>query len=134
MPIRDVVIVGAGQAGFQTAASLRQDGFDGRIFLIGDEPLLPYQRPPLSKAYLKDREGRADRLVFRKEDFFAKNRIDLLVGERVTRLERAERRVVLQGGARWATITLCLQPGRATGRCPVLTECRIFNCGRRRMP
>ena len=44
-----VVIVGAGQAGFQVAASLRMEGFDGSITLIGDEPGLPYQRPPLSK-------------------------------------------------------------------------------------
>ena len=47
-----VVIVGAGQAGFQVAASLRDEGYSGRIRLLGDEPGLPYQRPPLSKAYL----------------------------------------------------------------------------------
>ena len=47
-----VVIVGAGQAGFQTAASLRKEGYDGRVTLLGDEPGLPYQRPPLSKAYM----------------------------------------------------------------------------------
>jgi len=52
MTLASVVIVGAGQAGFQVAASLRQEGYDGRITLIGDEPGLPYQRPPLSKAYL----------------------------------------------------------------------------------
>ena len=53
-----IVIVGAGQGGFQAAASLRQEGFEGDITLIGDEPGLPYQRPPLSKAYLKT--GNAD--------------------------------------------------------------------------
>ena len=52
MSISSVVIVGAGQAGFQVAASLRQGGYTGAITLIGDEPGLPYQRPPLSKAYL----------------------------------------------------------------------------------
>lgn len=47
-----ILIAGAGQAGYQTAASLRQEGHEGRIVLIGDEPGLSYQRPPLSKAYL----------------------------------------------------------------------------------
>ena len=51
-PAGSVVIVGAGQAGFQVAASLRDEGYDGRIRLLGDEPGLPYQRPPLSKASL----------------------------------------------------------------------------------
>ena len=52
-----VVIVGAGHGGFQLAASLRQNGFDGDIALIGDEPQLPYQRPPLSKDYLSGKIG-----------------------------------------------------------------------------
>ena len=58
-----VLIVGAGHAGFQVAASLRQHGFAERICLINDEAHLPYQRPPLSKAYLKG-EGRPDSLMF----------------------------------------------------------------------
>ena len=52
MSERTVLIAGTGQAGFQAAASLRQEGFDGRILMIGDEPGLPYQRPPLSKGYI----------------------------------------------------------------------------------
>ena len=52
MTLRTVVIVGAGQGGFQVAASLRDEKFDGRIVTVGDEPELPYQRPPLSKAYM----------------------------------------------------------------------------------
>ena len=52
MPPPVVPIIGAGQAGFQAAASLRDAGFAGRIALIGDEPVVPYQRPPLSKSYL----------------------------------------------------------------------------------
>jgi len=63
-----VVIVGAGHAGFQVAASLRQHGFAERICLINDEAHLPYQRPPLSKAYLKG-EGRPDSLMFRPDKF-----------------------------------------------------------------
>jgi len=52
-----VVIVGAGQAGFQVAASLRQEGFDGPVTLIGDEPGLPYQRPPLSKGFMAGKQA-----------------------------------------------------------------------------
>ncbi len=52
MSHNSIVIVGAGQAGYQVAASLRQEGFEGAVTLIGDEPGVPYQRPPLSKAYL----------------------------------------------------------------------------------
>ena len=63
MSVKHVLIVGAGQGGFQAAASLREAGFEGTIALIGDEPGLPYQRPPLSKAYLKD--GDRDRLLLR---------------------------------------------------------------------
>jgi len=60
-----VVIVGAGQGGLQAAISLRQEGYDAPITLIGDEAGLPYQRPPLSKAYLKD--GDAEKLNLRPQ-------------------------------------------------------------------
>jgi len=66
MAIGPVVIVGAGHAGFQVAASLRQLGFKERVCLINDEAHLPYQRPPLSKAYLKGTGG-PDSLMFRPE-------------------------------------------------------------------
>lgn len=91
-----VVILGSGQAGFQVAASLRQDGFDGEIALVGDERGLPYQRPPLSKAYMKD--GAAERLVYRNADFFGKNRIELADGMRAEAIDLAARQVALAGG------------------------------------
>jgi 3-phenylpropionate/trans-cinnamate dioxygenase ferredoxin reductase subunit len=65
-----VVIVGAGQGGFQVAASLREHRFEGRIVLVGDEPGLPYQRPPLSKAYLTG-AMEADGLLLRRQPFYA---------------------------------------------------------------
>lgn len=80
-----IVIVGAGQGGFQAAASLRQEGFAGEIALIGDEPGLPYQRPPLSKAYLKS--GNAEALNLRPESFYAKNAITR-VRARIDRIDR----------------------------------------------
>ena len=84
-------ILGTGQAGFQAAASLRQEGFDGRIVLIGDEPVPPYQRPPLSKSYLAAESG-LDELRLRPETFYAQPQIDVLAGETVTARDRAERR------------------------------------------
>jgi len=95
--LRSVVIAGAGQAGFQTAASLRQDGFAGRIVIIGDEPGLPYQRPPLSKAYLMGKTT-AEALTFRPEKFFADNRIELIAQTRVTAIDRTNKRVALSSG------------------------------------
>ena len=98
MPLQRVVIAGAGQAGFQTAASLRQDGFDGRIVMVGDEPGLPYQRPPLSKAYLMGKTS-AEALTFRPEKFFADNSIELIAQTRVTAIDRTNRRVAPSSGS-----------------------------------
>jgi 3-phenylpropionate/trans-cinnamate dioxygenase ferredoxin reductase component len=92
-----VVIVGAGHAGFQVAASLRQHGYGERICLINDEAHLPYQRPPLSKAYLKG-EGRPDSLMFRPDKFYRDQTIDL-IGDRAVSIDRAARRLLLASGA-----------------------------------
>jgi 3-phenylpropionate/trans-cinnamate dioxygenase ferredoxin reductase component len=93
-----VAVIGAGQAGFQTASSLRQEGFAGRIVLIGDEPGLPYQRPPLSKSYLAGEAG-YDEVLLRPQAFYEKQQIELLTGAMVSRIDRAARRVVLASGA-----------------------------------
>jgi 3-phenylpropionate/trans-cinnamate dioxygenase ferredoxin reductase subunit len=92
-----VLIVGAGHAGFQLAASLRQHGFGARIGLINDEAHLPYQRPPLSKAYLKG-EGRPDSLMFRPEKFYRDQNIEL-IADRAVAIDRAARRLSLASGA-----------------------------------
>ena len=92
-----VVIVGAGHAGFQVAASLRQHGYGERICLINDEAHLPYQRPPLSKAYLKG-EGRPDSLTFRPEKFYRDQNIEL-IADRAVAIDRAARRLSLASGA-----------------------------------
>jgi 3-phenylpropionate/trans-cinnamate dioxygenase ferredoxin reductase component len=103
-------IVGAGQAGFQTAASLRQEGFAGRIVLIGDEPVLPYQRPPLSKSYLAGDSG-LDELWLRPEAFYTAHEIGMLAGETVTAIDRAERRLQLGSGGEIAWDHLVLATG-----------------------
>jgi 3-phenylpropionate/trans-cinnamate dioxygenase ferredoxin reductase subunit len=92
-----VVIVGAGHAGFQVAASLRQSGFKDRVCLINDESHLPYQRPPLSKAYLKGTGG-PDSLMFRPEKFYHDQTIELMAG-RAASIDRAGHKLVLASGA-----------------------------------
>jgi 3-phenylpropionate/trans-cinnamate dioxygenase ferredoxin reductase component len=113
-----VVVVGAGQAGQQVAASLRQEGFAGSIVLVGDEPGLPYQRPPLSKGYLKD--GMAERLQLAPAAFYEKNAIRLLSGTRVAAIDRAAREVVAGDGARIGYDHLVLATGARNLRPPIL--------------
>jgi 3-phenylpropionate/trans-cinnamate dioxygenase ferredoxin reductase component len=91
-----VMIVGAGHAGYQVAATLRQSGFGGRVCLINDEAHLPYQRPPLSKAYIKGSAG-PDSLMFRPEKFYADQKIELIAG-RVASIDRQSRKVRLASG------------------------------------
>ena len=92
-----IVIAGAGHAGFQLAASLRQNGFGERIVLINDEGHLPYQRPPLSKAYLKGTGG-PDSLMFRPDKFYRDQSIDLII-DRAVSIDRGARKVALASGA-----------------------------------
>ncbi|MGE5271008.1 MAG: NAD(P)/FAD-dependent oxidoreductase [Thiohalocapsa sp.] len=113
-----VVIVGASHAGFQLAASLRQHGFAERIVLIGDEPVLPYQRPPLSKDYLDGKIG-LDLLLMRPEAFYREHRIEILTGVRVDAIEPAERRVRLATGEPLSYGHLVLATG-ARNRMPPL--------------
>ncbi|WP_323778637.1 NAD(P)/FAD-dependent oxidoreductase [Leisingera sp.] len=89
-----IVVIGAGQAGSSLVAKLRKDGFDGEITLIGAEESLPYQRPPLSKAYLLG-EMELERLFLRPESFYAENNITLKLGRRVTAIDPAARTVSL---------------------------------------
>jgi 3-phenylpropionate/trans-cinnamate dioxygenase ferredoxin reductase subunit len=90
----DVLVIGTGQAACQVAASLREQGFAGRIRLIGDEPGLPYQRPPLSKAYLIGKSDRAA-LNLRSEGFFSQHAIEITTEQRAVRIDRARRLVHL---------------------------------------
>ena len=96
-PRSPVVIVGAGQAGLSTAAKLRDLGHDGPITLIGSEAQPPYQRPPLSKAYLMGSVTK-DRLHLRPAAFYAEKRIDLLLSTAVDRIDRAAMKVDLANG------------------------------------
>lgn len=93
-----VVIVGSGHSGVQAAASLRDEGFEGRIVLVSDEPALPYQRPPLSKGYLKG-ETQAEGLQLRGPRFYSEKAIDLLLGEETTAIDRRTRRLDFASGS-----------------------------------
>lgn len=108
------VIVGAGLAGANAAETLREEGFTGRIALIGEETEPPYERPPLSKDYLL---GKGDRSkVFVHDDgWYEQNSVELLLGRRAANLDRSAREVWLEGGDRIRYTKLLLATG-ATAR------------------
>ncbi|HEY4191802.1 MAG TPA: FAD-dependent oxidoreductase [Mesorhizobium sp.] len=91
-----VVIVGAGHAGVQAAASLREEGYDGPVTLVGDENELPYHKPPLSKTFIKDAQAKPQPL--RGEAFYSGNAIDFRPGVSVERIDLGQRRLQLAGG------------------------------------
>ncbi|QFR34830.1 NAD(P)/FAD-dependent oxidoreductase [Ancylobacter sp. TS-1] len=112
-----IVIVGAGQGGFQAAASLRESGYAGRLVLVGEEPGLPYQRPPLSKAYMKGDAG-IEQIELRPAAFYADHRIEL-VNARAVALDRAAHRLLLEGGASLPYAHLILATGARNRPLPV---------------
>jgi 3-phenylpropionate/trans-cinnamate dioxygenase ferredoxin reductase subunit len=93
------VIVGAGLAGAKTAEALREHGFDGRIVLVGSEPELPYERPPLSKDYLRGESPREKARAL-PDDWYSEHGIDLRTGTTVERIDPAAEEVVLTSGDR----------------------------------
>jgi 3-phenylpropionate/trans-cinnamate dioxygenase ferredoxin reductase subunit len=113
-----VAIVGAGQGGFQAASSLRQEGFGGRVLLFGDEPGLPYQRPPLSKSYLAGDSGR-DELWLRPEEFYRKQQIELVTGAPVATIDRRGRCLRLANGDEIGFDRLVLATGARNRPLPV---------------
>ena len=93
-----IVIIGAGQAGGQAAVSLRQLGHTGEITLVGDEPAPPYQRPPLSKAYLKGKLDR-ERLFLKPYQFYTDSNITLETGKTASAIDRADKTVSFSDGS-----------------------------------
>jgi 3-phenylpropionate/trans-cinnamate dioxygenase ferredoxin reductase component len=104
------VIVGAGLAGAKAAETLREEGFDGRLVLLGAEPERPYERPPLSKDYLRGEAERASAYVH-EEGYYAEHDIELRVGEPVTGLDPGRSELALDGGERLAYDRLLLTTG-----------------------
>src|SRR5215210_6403622 len=112
------VIVGASLAGGGAAAALRQEGFDGRVVLIGAEQPPPYERPPLSKEYLRGESSFESALV-QPPDFYDENGIETRFGVRATRVDAAEKVVELDGGERVAYDRLLVATGGRNRRPPI---------------
>ena len=91
------IIIGASHAAAQLAPSLRQEGWEGKIIVIGDEPYLPYHRPPLSKAFLAG-DQTAEGLLIRKQPIYDKNDIEFKLGTRVENINRSHKNITLTNG------------------------------------
>ncbi|MEV7135995.1 FAD-dependent oxidoreductase [Arthrobacter sp. NPDC093128] len=113
-----VVIVGAGQAGCETAVTLRAKGFTGPITVIGDEHGVPYQRPPLSKAFLAAGHD-DDSIILRPAEFYESRGITLLSGHRATAIDRSRRLLELEGRSPLAYDALVLATGARNRRLSV---------------
>ena len=117
-PDAHVVIVGAGHAGGTLAALLRQYGHAGPVTLVGEEPIPPYQRPPLSKAWLKG-EADAESLALKPLEFYAENRIDFRPSVSGVRIDRQRKVLVLSDGTELAYDILVLATGARPIRLPI---------------
>lgn len=113
-----VVIIGAGQAGGEAAITLRRKGFEGRVIMIGDEPYVPYERPPLSKGYLSGALEQ-ERLFLKKPEFYSEKNIELMLGRRVTRIDREAKAVTLDDGQQLSYSKLLIATGGRARPLPI---------------
>ncbi|WP_137045233.1 NAD(P)/FAD-dependent oxidoreductase [Pseudolabrys sp. FHR47] len=126
--LQRVVVIGAGQAAAQLATSLRQGGHVGEILVIGEEPYLPYQRPPLSKKFLTERPA-PESLYLRPDSFWRDQRVDMVLGAAVGAINLHNKMVTLTTGAEFAYERLVF----ATGTCarilplPGLSSPNVFS-------
>ena len=111
------MIVGAGQAAAQAVDTLRRKGFQGELALVGEEPVPPYQRPPLSKKYLAGSLER-DRLLIRPPHFYADHKVETHFGKRAVEIERATQRVGSMTAHGSLTTSCCSQRAADPARCP----------------
>src|SRR5439155_915298 len=106
MTAQTIAIVGGGIGGGSGASTLLEEGFDGRVVLVGDEPELPYDRPPLSKEYLRGELSR-EQLLLRPPDWYEEHAVETLLGVRATELRPSDRVLALGEGR---------EPARSTAR------------------
>jgi 3-phenylpropionate/trans-cinnamate dioxygenase ferredoxin reductase subunit len=119
MPSSDTyAIVGAGLAGGKAAEALRAQGFDGRLVLIGAERHLPYERPPLSKAYLAGNAER-DSMVVHEQGWYDEQQVELMLGSEVTAIDRQGKRLSLSGGGKLDYHKLLLTTGASPRTLPL---------------
>jgi 3-phenylpropionate/trans-cinnamate dioxygenase ferredoxin reductase subunit len=105
-----VLILGAGQAAAQLAVSLRQGGYAGAIRMVGDEPYAPYQRPPLSKAYLKEKAS-IETLLLRGQNYWGDQKVAVELGTAATAVDLARKEITLGDGRSFAYDTLVFATG-----------------------
>ena len=115
---RTFVIVGGGMAGGKAAESLRAEGFDGRVVIVGAEPVVPYERPPLSKDYLAGSSPR-EKAFLQPADWWAEHEIELLTGRRATAIDVAGRRVSVDDGSELLFERLLIATGAVPKRPPI---------------
>ena len=113
-----IAIVGASLTGASAAATLREEGFDGRVVLLGAEPQLPYDRPPLSKAYLRGATP-FEKTLLRPAEFYREKDIELVLSTTVTRVDAEKRRLELAGGERLAFDNVLIATGGRNRRFPI---------------
>jgi 3-phenylpropionate/trans-cinnamate dioxygenase ferredoxin reductase subunit len=113
--LETIAIIGAGLAGTKAAEALRKDGYDGRIAMFGDEPRLPYLRPPLSKDYLRG-ESELDTVFVHPQAWYDEQRIDLHQSTRVQAIEPTANQLLLEDGSRVAFDRLLLATGASSRR------------------
>lgn len=113
-----IVLIGGGQAAAQAVQSLRMGGYTGRLILVGDEPVLPYQRPPLSKAYMKG-EFAEERLFFKPGAWYEDNGVELILSTRAVKIDRAAQVVELEHGGTLNYDALILCTGSRPRALPV---------------
>ena len=116
--LQHVIVIGGGQAGAQAIQSLRLFGFEGHITLVGEEAALPYQRPPLSKAYMKGELGE-DRLYFKPAAWYEDNKAETLLSQRVDSIDRSAREVKLNHGGSLPYDALIIATGSRPRALPV---------------
>ncbi|WP_216894563.1 NAD(P)/FAD-dependent oxidoreductase [Nocardia alni] len=119
MTTHPIVIVGAGLAGLRTAEELRRAGYDGPLVLLGDESRLPYDRPPLSKQFVR---GQIDDTTLRPAEFFAEKAIELRLGVRASGVDTVARRLLLSDGSALDYDQLIIATGLRPKRIPGLPE------------
>ena len=113
-----VAIIGGGQAGGEAATLLRQNRFEGRIVLIGEEDCLPYMRPPLSKAFLA-REIAKDALIYKAAAAYENARVEMRLNARVDEIDRRDKRLILNDGATFGYDKLIIATGGRARPLPV---------------
>jgi 3-phenylpropionate/trans-cinnamate dioxygenase ferredoxin reductase subunit len=125
MPQRTFVVVGGNLTGGAAVGTLREQGFEGRIVLVGAESHLPYERPPLSKEYLRGEQDLASIFV-RPADWYREHDVDARLGARATRIDPRGRRVVLEGGEELEYDRLLLATGARPRRIDAPESDRIL--------